>query len=247
MLFSLNHPLQFLVRTLFMLPIILISLTVHEIAHGFISYKLGDSSAKYMGRLSINPLRHVDPFGLISLILFGFGWAKPVMINPQNYKNPKAGTALTALAGPVSNFLMALIGVFGFEAMFQFCSWENRMGFLSLVYFFSSGDRSITVTVPGILMMFLYLFTLVNIGLGIFNLIPIPPLDGSKILYAFLPNRILYRILPYERYFGLILIVLLFIPSTSPFGFLSRFLSFLESGVFDAFDSLALLVFGGGA
>lgn len=234
-----SNPLAFLLRLLFLLPVILISLTLHELAHGFIAYKLGDSTAKYMGRLSLNPLHHVDPFGLIALLFVGFGWAKPVQVDPRNLRKPKRDMALVSLAGPVTNFLLAFIGMFFYYAILYFSS---DVTILTLQEFFSTGKISGEVTVWGVLAMFFTFFISVNIGLGIFNLIPIPPLDGSKILYSFLPNRVLYRILPYERYAGIALMLLLV------FGVLDAPLFYLQDLVAQAFSALPRLIFfGGGA
>ncbi len=208
-----------LIQFLLMLPVILLSLSVHELAHGWTSYRLGDSTAKYMGRLSLNPLRHIDPLGFLALLFFHVGWAKPVMVDPRYFKNPKRDMALVSLAGPLSNFLLAFLAAFVYEAMAHFLPGSG--------------------TVIEILKLLVYLLLITNLGLGVFNLIPIPPLDGSKILYAFLPDRIVYRIMPYELYIRLALLVLLWL------GFLSRPIHFLVDLLYQGFVWLPHLLFGG--
>ena len=159
-------------------------LPFHELAHGYIAYKLGDNTAKYSGRLTLNPLAHIDPFGALALFLVGFGWAKPVPVNPVYFKNPKRDMALTALAGPVANLIAALLGGFLYQI------------FLRLGWFY--------------VVMLMIFYIRVNVFLAVFNLIPIPPLDGSKILMRFLPNSVLYNLQSYEKAFYIGLIVMLF-------------------------------------
>lgn len=184
----------------------LLCLTVHETCHGLAALKLGDPTARSMGRLSLNPLRHIDPFGFVLLVVAGFGWAKPVPVNPGYFKKPKQGMALTALAGPVSNFVMALLSA----------------GLLSLLYYLGVG-----ATEPGFWVMAMIAVLLwLNLGLGIFNLFPIPPLDGSKVLFSFLPNRIYALILRYERYVMLLLFALVFFDVLdTPLGYLMNLLA----------------------
>lgn len=184
----------------------LICLTVHELCHGAAALRLGDPTARNMGRLSLNPLRHIDPFGFILLVVAGFGWAKPVPVNPGYFKKPKQGMALTALAGPLSNFVMALLSA----------------GLLSLLYQLGAG-----MTEPGFWAMALIAVLLwLNLGLGIFNLFPIPPLDGSKVLFSVFPERIYGLILRYERYVMLLLFALVFFDVLDkPLGFLMNLLA----------------------
>lgn len=171
--------------------VVLLAISVHEMAHGFAAYKLGDNTAKYDGRLSLNPLRHIDPFGALCMLFFGFGWAKPVRVNPNYFKNHKRDMALTGLAGPLSNFLMAFIGMLG---LLYLCRIFPN---IYLIQFFS-------------------LVVLLNIGLGVFNLIPIPPLDGSKIFLSLLPRRMYYEIMRYEQFGFLVLIVALYLNVLDP-------------------------------
>ncbi|MBR2635322.1 MAG: site-2 protease family protein [Clostridia bacterium] len=189
------------------LPVILISLSVHELCHGYAAYRLGDPTAKAMGRLSLNPLRHIDPFGFLALMFFHVGWAKPVSVDSRYFKNPKRDMAITALAGPLSNFLLAFVFTFVYFLLFRLGS---TMGWLS----------SSRVTPFAVLVLMTNMMVQINLGLGVFNLVPIPPLDGSKILYAFLPYHVLYKIAPYERYFHFVLLFLLWAGVLSvPIGF----------------------------
>jgi len=185
-----------IVEILITLPAILISLSVHELAHGFAAYKLGDPTAKFMGRLSLNPLRHIDPIGFICMMLFRVGWAKPVNVDTRFFKKPKRDMAICALAGPLSNFALAF--VFSFITVFLY-----YIGITTGLYF--------TSVVFDVVFQMISCMVYLNLGLGVFNLIPIPPLDGSKILYRFLPDRVLWKILPYEKYAQFVLFLLLFL------------------------------------
>ena len=164
---------------------VFLCLTVHETCHGLAAYALGDPTAKRQHRLSLNPLRHIDWFGLAMMVVAGFGWAKPVPVDPHYFKNPKRGMALTALAGPVSNFLLALLLLLGVRLW-----WLTSIG--------------------SEWMYFLLETALLSIGLGVFNLIPIPPLDGSKVLFSLLPDRQYGLLLRYERIGMLVLWALVF-------------------------------------
>lgn len=168
---------------------VFLCLTVHETCHGLAALALGDPTAKRARRLSLNPLRHIDWFGLLMMITVGFGWAKPVPVNPNYFKKPKQGMALTALAGPVSNFLLALLTLLAARI---FCD----------VAAYSEANQRI--------LDFLLMVALLSIGLGLFNLLPIPPLDGSKVLFAVLPDRAYNQLMRYERYGMLLLFALVF-------------------------------------
>ena len=183
-----EYILSRLTQFIIMLPTTLIALMCHEIAHGWVSTKLGDPTPKMQGRLTFNPLAHLDPIGTLLMIFTGFGWARPVEVNPMYYKNRKQGMALVALAGPLANFILAIIGAF--------------FGILLLkIFSFSYSAVSFITTV-------MYVFVVRNINFMVFNLIPLPPLDGSKILGMVLPNRTYYTMLQYERYAIIILMVL---------------------------------------
>ena len=196
--------------------VVLLAISVHEAAHGFMAYKLGDYTAKRMGRISINPLRHLDPIGALCMLVFGFGWAQPVMVNPYNFKKPKRDMALVSLAGPVSNFIMAFIGVALFKLL-AICQLPNNF-FFELAF------------------SFLRSFALLNIGLGVFNLLPIPPLDGSKIFLPLLPERLYYDIMRYERFGWIILIAALGL------GVLDPIMSTLQMAILNLF----IFIVGGG-
>lgn len=169
---------------------IFLCLTVHETCHGLAAYALGDPTAKSMHRLSLNPLRHIDWLGLAMMFAVGFGWARPVPVNPGYFRRPKQGMALTALAGPASNFLLALLAMLVSKGIYLYAPYSEIW---AAVFAFC-----------------LYTLAPLSIGLGLFNLIPIPPLDGSKVLAAFLPDRAYGLLMRYERYGLLVLLALSF-------------------------------------
>ncbi len=185
-----------LTNILINVPIALIAITGHELAHAWVSSRLGDPTPRYEGRLTLNPLAHLDPIGTLLMILTGFGWAKPVGVNPMYYKDRKKGMALVALAGPVANFLMAFAGIL-----------------IAVVLMVLGGKLGWNTNVISTIFSVADLFCFRNLCLMVFNLIPIPPLDGSKILGMFLPNRTYYNVLQYERY-AIILIMLLSVTGT---------------------------------
>lgn len=168
---------------------VLVCLTVHETCHGLAALALGDPTAKRMRRLSLNPLHHIDWLGLASMLVCGFGWAKPVPVDMRYFKRPKAGMAVTALAGPASNFLLAMLLLF----------------FASLTARLAAGGGA------ALLYGFLVNTALLSVGLGLFNLVPIPPLDGSKVLFALLPERAYYTLMRYERYGMAVLLLLVWL------------------------------------
>jgi len=213
---------EYLFRLLLMMPIALISLSVHESAHGYVSYKLGDPTARNLGRITLNPFKHFDLLGFICMVIARVGWAKPVPVNARYYKNPRVGMALTAAAGPVSNLLLAFIGVFGSECAFL---WLLATDVESQIFI-------VAITVYN----FFMLFALCNISLAIFNLIPIPPFDGSRILYVFLPPKYYFGIMKYERYIMIAILVLFCI------GVFDAPLSIAVNGVFNGMVKLVELI-----
>ena len=168
-------------------------LPLHECAHGLVALKLGDRTAKDQGRLTLNPLKHFDPIGTTALLLTGIGWARAVPINPMNFKNPKRGMAVTALAGPLSNLLIALAAMILYKLL-------TVAG-----VFFSLNAAAIDVA-----QTILLLFLQINVSLAVFNLLPIPPLDGSRIATCFLSEQTYFKVMQYERYIFLALMLLLF-------------------------------------
>jgi len=175
----------------------LITLSIHEFSHALAAYKLGDNTAKHMGRLSLNPLKHLDPIGAACMVLFRFGWAKPVPIDARNFRDPKRGFAISALAGPLSNLLVAF-----------FSSFLYLLTYALLKDVTFANDTALNIAQNSL--DFLFIFHRINIGLAIFNLIPIPPLDGSRILYSILSERAYFKVMRYEKTIYYILIGWLF-------------------------------------
>ena len=192
-------------------------LPIHELAHGWTAYKLGDNTAKLQGRLTLNPFAHLNPIGTIMIFLFGIGYAKPVSINANNFKNPKRDMAITAVAGPVANVLLAVVSL-----------W---LGYLFAAIIPASTLRSVVV-------MFFYFSASVNISLAVFNILPIPPLDGSKVLAAVLPYKTYIKYMQYERYIMIGLIILLFT------GVLNGAILILSNLLFKFIDIIPHLIFG---
>ena len=169
--------------------VVLLTIPFHESAHALVSHWLGDDTAVRAGRLSLNPMRHFDPLGALCMIAAGVGWAKPVGINPTRFKNPKRGMAVSAAAGPLSNFLLA------YAAMLLY----------KVVYYACGGAA------PQLVLDFLYVLISMNISLGVFNLIPVPPFDGSRIVLLFLPQKLYFQAMRYEKYImGVVLLLVFF-------------------------------------
>lgn len=191
---------------------------LHEYAHALIAVKLGDETPRNRGRLTINPTAHIDPIGALMIFLFGFGYAKPVEVRMRHFKKPKRDMALVALAGPVSNFIQAFICMFAFSGVTTFYTKTGNevLQYLALFFFFAAT---------------------VNVNLGVFNFIPIPPLDGSRIATALLPNKIYFKIMQYERYIMIGLWVLLFT------GILSKPLSAVSSFIIGTFAVVTKIPF----
>ena len=201
-----------LLNALLRVAAVLLCLTVHETCHGLAAYALGDPTAKSMHRLSLNPLHHIDWFGLFMMLAAGFGWAKPVPVDPRYFKKPKEGMALTALAGPVSNFLLALLLIFISKLIYLYAPY--------------------TVVMGAVFTFCLYTAAPLSIGLGLFNLIPIPPLDGSKVVAVVLPDRAYGTLMRYERYGMLLLLAL------SLLGVFGGFISGVIGWVYEAMFNL---------
>ena len=200
------------------LAVIFLTLPVHEFAHGFAATKLGDPTPRYQGRMTLNPFVHIDWIGAACILLFGFGWAKPVQVNSNNFRNPKRDMAVTALAGPLSNLIVA------FAALLI----NNILSLIALKTLISAFYY---------LGFFFYYIALINVSLAVFNLIPIPPLDGSRLLSALLPYRYYYALMRYERYIFFGLIALLWI------GVLDIPLNILSGAVMSFLKSIAGLPF----
>ncbi len=200
----------------------IISITFHEISHGYAAYFLGDRTAKIYGRLSLNPLKHIDWIGALCLILFHFGWAKPVPVNLQNttkIKSKRLALVIVSLAGPFSNFLLAFVFVF----LYYLLLGTSVFDFLIVREFV------------------LYMIYL-NIGLGVFNLIPVPPLDGSKVVACFLKPNAFYKYLSFERYGSIILLICFAVPFLN--NILSSVLGFLRMGILNGFEIFVRAVMG---
>jgi Zn-dependent protease len=190
---------EWLINLLLSIPSILLALSVHECAHAWAAYKLGDSTAKNFGRMTINPLKHLDPLGVLCMIVAGFGWARPVPVNSRNLRNPKKDMVLISLAGPASNIVLAFIGLLILRIL----------QVLVLPALSAAAIGAFGVDAIAMLLQFLMLFCMLNAGLAIFNLLPIPPLDGSHLLALILPSRIYFKYVRYERYISFALVLLL--------------------------------------
>ncbi len=197
----------------------LLCITFHETCHGLVAYWLGDPTAKNAGRLTLNPLRHVDMIGLIMIAIFRFGWAKPVPVDMRRFKNPKRGMAITALAGPASNIVLAFVALI-FRGIFLVLA--NQV------------QSSIAAELLNWVTEFFEATAIISTGLAIFNLIPISPLDGSKVLFAFLPNQAYEKLMRYERYGMLLLMVILFT------GVLDTPLIYARTALLNGMNALAL-------
>ncbi len=193
----LENPTEALIDLLLTLPGILLAVAAHESAHGLMAYKLGDDTAKLSGRISLDPLKHVDLFGLIMLLVFHVGWAKPVNVNVRNFKKPKRDMCLTALAGPVCNLILSFFMLL-FAHLFFLAYAANYLKF---------GSTTFSTVLEVLTSIFQYA-AVINIGLGVFNFIPFPPLDGWKVLGSFLPAKAYFTVMRFERY-GMILLILL--------------------------------------
>ncbi len=205
------------------LAVIFITMPIHEWAHGFVSTKLGDPTPRYQGRLTLNPMAHIDWLGAAGILFFGIGWAKPVQVNARYYKNPKWGMAIVALAGPVSNIIVAFISLLISEIV-------NTI-------FVLTGIISTAYNLYFVLSLFFYMIAQINVYLAVFNLIPIPPFDGSRILFTFLPQKYYFKIMRYERYIFIGILLLLYI------GIFDAPISYASNAVLYGIINLAKLPF----
>ncbi len=219
------------------LPIVLLALSVHEASHGLMAYKLGDPTAHNFGRLTINPLKHLDPLGFLCMVFFHFGWAKPVPVNSRHFKKPRRDMALTAAAGPVSNILLSVLfaGLLRVQLLLVERSFTGDLSSVLRILLEGTGEVSSSFKIMAVLTYVLYIGVVLNISLAVFNLIPIPPFDGSRIAYTFLPVNLYFKIMRYER---IIMIVILALLWTTPF------LSGIVSGATSGLASLIMRIFG---
>lgn len=218
--FTLSNAITYVLSTM---VVVFLTLPVHEWAHGFVSTKLGDPTPRWQGRLTLNPLAHIDWIGAAGILLFGIGWAKPVQVNARYYKNPKWGMAMVAFAGPLSNIIVAFISIFMYGAIFTVFA-KTGLAFSNFALFMVIED-------------FFSYVAQINISLAVFNLIPIPPFDGSRILFTFLPQKYYFKIMQYERYIFIAILALLYS------GALDGPLSYISGNLFVKISNLALLPF----
>lgn len=213
-----GEPFELIITFFSRLFVIFCTMPIHEYAHALIATKLGDSTPKYNGRLTLNPMAHISPMGAIMIFLCGFGYAKPVNVNPRNFKDPKKGMAFTAIAGPISNLIMGFIAIF-ISTIFARFYYNNPSTLFLAIYYF------------------LYFAGVVNVNLAVFNLLPIPPLDGSRILQLLIPAKYYFKFMQYERYVVLIVFVLILS------GVLSGPLSYISGLIIGLFTNIAKLPF----
>ena len=178
------------IQILLTLPVIMFALAWHEAAHGYVAYKMGDPTARNLGRVTLNPAKHIDPIGFLAMMVLGFGWAKPVPINARLFDNPKRGMALSAIAGPVANLLSGTVGamLYGFSNAYLY------------KLYVTPNTPDLLYNIVNVLCIFFYLWAIYNYVFMVFNLIPLPPFDGSRFFLQFLPADKYFRIMQYERY-----------------------------------------------
>ncbi len=205
---------DFIFKTLISLLVLFTCIPVHECAHALVADKLGDPTPRNQGRITLNPFAHLTLWGSIMLVFVGFGWGKPVSVNPNNFKHPKRDMALTALAGPASNLLLAFLAMIVYKVV------------LFTVYYSSDLSLSYYLTVV------FYLVVVLNISLAVFNFIPIPPLDGAKIFGAVIPEKIYFSIMRYEQFIIVAVLVLIYT------GILDGPRKFIEDGIYNVMDFL---------
>lgn len=227
-----------IIQVLLMVPVVLVALSAHEAAHGLAAYLMGDRTAFNMGRVTLNPSKHLDPMGTLMMLVFGFGWAKPVPINARNFRNPKWGMALTAIAGPLSNLFFGILGAI-LTAITFFITYGIIPAYSPEIY-----AAAYYEAVQSVLMDLFSYFSLINFIYAFFNLIPLPPFDGSRFFFTFLPAKWYFGIMRYERYIMIGVLVLFMFTSRifdfSPFSYLAN-LAF--SSIANAFLGILNLIY----
>lgn len=208
-----------------MVPILLIALPFHEFSHGWVAYKMGDPTAKYAGRLTLNPFKHLDLVGTIMMFAAGVGWAKPVPINSTYFKNRRTGTILVSLAGPLSNLVLSF---------FSMLVWGVIVKLVSVGVIPVQTDIAVRILMTA--ETFFLTLIIVNISLAVFNMIPVPPLDGSRLISSFIPEESYYRFARFEQYIGLAFLALVVFLPDNLFG------SFLNFFVTPIYTSMAAAV-----
>lgn len=218
MLFSIlsgGDPKSIIISLLLTLPMMMLALSAHEAAHGWVAYKCGDNTAYLMGRLTLNPIKHLDPFGFLAMMVFGYGWANPVPINTRNFRNPRRGMALSAAAGPAANLILGVICAVLFG---MFCVLGSYTEYL--------GGSAFLITCMELLTAMFQYGAMINFVFMTFNLIPVPPFDGSRIAFVFLPPKYYFGIMKYERQimFGVLIALLAFsrLGGFSPFDWVAK-------------------------
>ena len=215
-----------LIDYIYIVPAALLAIILHELAHGLMSYWLGDPTPKRQGRLSLNPLNHLDLVGTLCLIFFHVGWAKPVVVNPEYYKKKKLGMFLVAFAGPFVNILVCITSMVIYACFIRIC------------YKFEIYNENLNIVIG----TFLMTLAMINLGLAIFNLLPIPPLDGSKIIGSFLKGEVYEQYMKYQQYGFIILSLILLLSSMSSGGM--SFITVAVDYVFDFLWYIVCLIFG---
>ena len=215
-----------LVPLLYALPCVLIAIPVHEVAHGYVANRCGDPTAKSFGRLTLNPLKHFDPLGALCMLLVGFGWARPVPVNSRYFKKPRRDMFLVALAGPLANLLLSLAALLLYRIL----------GAVFLANYTAFETGAFTTTLLYVFMQFLSVFISMNVSFAVFNLLPIPPLDGSRLLLIFLPPKAHIWFVRNERTISLVMFLLLI------FNVLDLPLVFLRNLVLNGMDALVSLI-----
>lgn len=225
---------EMIINLLLLIPVIIISLSVHEAAHGYMAYKMGDPTAYNLGRVTLNPIKHLDPMGSLCMLVFGYGWAKPVPINARNFRNPKYGMAYTAIAGPISNILLGTIGTILYATV----------NFLTYYFYGDIVGNEFLMNVIQATLTLLFYFGYMNFVLAVFNLIPVPPFDGSRFFSLFLPAKTYFALMRYERYIMVGILIFMIACSRlfnfSPFGWVAEKLFDL---IYEPITKLLLLIF----